>query len=291
MRHARILEVLGCHVAIVSLRKTDHATTYEDLTVALSVEKPDYIVIANQTSQHHDTLSKLAELEYKGIVLVEKPLFSQSLNLPPLPFKKVYVGYNLRFHPVVQRLKSLIEGQVVLSVMAYAGQYLPNWRPDSDYKQSYSAHAKRGGGVIRDLSHELDYLIWLFGEWTKVNGVGGHFSSLEIDSDDVFSLMISTQLCPVLSLQMNYLDRVGRRFILINTDKHTIKADLVNGIVMVDGDSESFSTERDFTYQKMHDAILNYDGGDSCTLNEGQVVIHLIESAELSSKNLRWVEQ
>lgn len=290
-RHARLLTELGCHTATVSGRKVDFPLVYSDLAAALATERPEYVVIANSTNLHHDTLSLLAQFGYAGAVLVEKPLFNRCFALPQLPFRQTFVGYNLRFHPIIQRLKTLLEGERILSVLAYVGQYLPDWRPASDYRASYSASAEQGGGVLRDLSHELDYLTWLLGGWEQVSALGGHFSALEITSDDVFALMLVTPACPVVTLQLNYLDRAARRFVLINTARHTVEADLISGTLTIDRSRESYATGRDDTYRAMHEAVFSNETGVLCSLDEGLETLRLIEAAELAARRGEWVER
>lgn len=290
-RHARLLTELGCHTAVVSGREVGFPLVYSDLADALATERPEYVIIANATNLHHGALSMLAQCGYAGAVLVEKPLFNRCLAPSPFPFRQIFVGYNLRFHPIIQRLKTLLEGERILSVLAYVGQYLPDWRPASDYRTSYSASAEQGGGVLRDLSHELDYLTWILGGWKRVTALGGHFSPLEITSDDVFSLMLVTPACPVVTLQLNYLDRAARRFVLINTAKHTLEADLISGTITIDRDCEPIATGRDDTYRAMHEVILSGHTGALCSLDEGLEILRLIEAAELASKRGEWVER
>lgn len=288
-RHARLLMELGCHTAVVTGREVDFPVVYSNLASAVATEKPGYIVIANPTSEHYNTFSTLAQLGYRGTLLVEKPIFHCCLMVPNYSFRNVFVAYNLRFHPIIQRLKTLLRSERILSVHAYVGQYLPDWRPATDYRTSYSASLERGGGVLRDLSHELDYLIWMLGGWKRVSAIGGHFSSLDINSDDIFALMLVTQLCPVVMLQMNYLDRLARRFIIINTSKHTIEADFIRGTITVDRDSQSYTTERDYTYKAMHEEILSNNTGSLCSLEEGIETLRLIEAAEFAAKRNEWV--
>ena len=290
-RHARLLSELGCHTAVVSKREIDFPEAYTRLEDALEVEQPDYVVIANETSQHNASLTALAQLGYAGTVLVEKPLFNKWIALPSLPFLNVFVAYNLRFHPIIQRLKTLLEGEEILSVQAYVGQYLPDWRPASDYRTSYSASAEQGGGVLRDLSHELDYLSWMLGKWERVSALGGHLSALEITSDDIFALMLVTPTCPIVMLQLNYLDRLARRTLLINTSKHTIEADLIKGAITIDRDCESILVGRDDTYRAMHEAILSGSTNGLCSLDEGGEILRLIEATESAAKHGKWVKR
>lgn len=288
-RHARILTEIGQCTSVVSSRAVDFPVLYAGLADAIVAERPERVVIANATDQHHDTLCELARLDYRGAVLVEKPLFQGCQELPAHHFRQAFVAYNLRFHPVIRRLRSLLEGERVLSVQAYAGQYLPEWRPSSDYRASYSAGRERGGGALRDLSHELDCLIWLLGGWTRVAAVGGHFGPLEISSDDLFALMMVTPACPVVTVQVNYLDRAGRRSMTINTAEHTIEADLLKGTIVVDREMETFPTERDRSYRAMHEEFISDAGETLCTLAQGYETLRLIEAAEVAAACREWV--
>jgi predicted dehydrogenase len=290
-RHARLLGELGCASAVVTRRQVDFSTVYPDIESALCGHRPDYVVVANATKQHHATLASLASAGFSGRVLVEKPLFENLLPLPVSRFQGIYVAYNLRFHPVIQRLRDMLAGETMLSVQAYVGQYLPEWRPGTDYRQSYSASAAQGGGVLRDLSHELDYLGWLFGSWESVTALGGHFSPLEIDSDDLFVVLMQTERCPVVSVQLSYLDRIARRRISINTRDHAIEADLIAGTVAIDGKRETLLVERDHTYREMHRAVLNGDFSSLCTVHEGLATLQLIETAESANRQKEWVTQ
>jgi predicted dehydrogenase len=288
-RHARLLTELGCETAILSQRQIDFRVVYADLASALSGHRPDYVVVANPTNQHHATLSELAATGFGGRVLIEKPLFEHARPIPDNSFGSFSVAYNLRFHPVIQRLRELVANESVLSVQAYVGQYLPGWRPGTDYRQSYSASAEQGGGALRDLSHEFDYLGWLFGHWRAVTALGGHVSSLEIDSDDLFVLLMQTDRCPVLSVQVSYLDRGARRRIIVNTERHTIEADLVGGTITVDRSVETFSTERDYTYREMHRALLAGNFDTLCPIQDGLATLQLIEAAEQANRQKEWI--
>ena len=288
-RHARLLTELGCATAVMSSHLIDFPIVYSELTSALSGHRPDYVVIANPTNRHLDTLTELAASGFTGRVLVEKPLFEHDHPIPAANFCSLSVAYNLRFHPVIQRLRELVENESVLSVQAYVGQYLPDWRPGTDYRQSYSASAEQGGGALRDLSHEFDYLGWLFGHWRAVTALGGHVSSLEINSDDLFVLLMQTERCPVVSVQVSYLDRGARRRIIVNTELHTIEADLVGGTIAVDQNIETFTTERDHTYREMHRAVLAGDVDTLCSIQDGLVTLQLIEAAERSNRQKEWM--
>ncbi|WP_027937106.1 Gfo/Idh/MocA family protein [Anaeroarcus burkinensis] len=288
-RHVRILNELGCKVAVVSRRKIDYNLRYSSIEEAIAVECPQYVVIANRTSEHLETLQTLRKSGFAGTILLEKPAFDQYLEVPKPLLDDVYVAYNLRFHPMLQKAKRFLETQKILSVQAYVGQYLPTWRPGTDYRLCYSARKNEGGGVLRDLSHELDYLLWLLGDWTEVVAQGGNFSSLEIDSDDLYGIMLKTKKCPLTILQLNYLDRVAKREVLINTEDHTIKLDLIKGSFWIDNDEEMITIERDYTYAAEHQAILGDEKEFLCSLKKGVEVMQLVDSVEKSVAMGSWI--
>lgn len=288
-RHARLLQNLNVETGVVSQRTVSFPTVFSDTPEALDVFKPEYVVVANKTNEHADTLRMILNNQWKGKVLIEKPVFQNRNNNFNNYRSDIFVGYNLRFHPILQKLKRAIEGQLIISVMAYTGQYLPSWRPNRDYKLSYSSKKEEGGGVLRDLSHELDYLIWMFGKWERLSAIGGRYSSLVINGEDTYGIILSTESCPIVQLQINYLDRLGRREIVVVTDEHTYKVDLINGIYQCDDEIQNIEAERDFTYIEQHKAVLNNDYDNLCTIEEGIGVVELIESIEHSVQIKGWV--
>jgi predicted dehydrogenase len=288
-RHVRILREMGQKVHVFSRRELPEEKWYQNLIAALQEVRPEYVVIANETSEHESTLKKVLSFGVPKI-LVEKPLFSTLVGKLPENLKsQVRIAYNLRFHPLLQHLYSEIKRQTVLSVQIYVGQYLPDWRPQQNYQKSYSVSRAQGGGVLRDLSHELDYINWLFGPWQAISALGGHYSSLAGDSDDVFCLLLKMVRCPAGSLQMNYLDRYGRREITINTEEHTYHLDLVKQEYAKDQEANIlFSSERDETFRNQHTDMLNNHGKMCCSLQEGLDVLRMIEAAEKSSSAEKW---
>ena len=282
-RHTRLLLDLGCDVSIVSQREIGFEKRFSKLKDALDEVNPSYIVISNKTEEHYSSLMELSKICFGGIVLIEKPVFDKLREIPDDLICSCFVAYNLRFHPIIQELKNILLTEKIISFQVYVGQYLPDWRPDRDYRKSYSAQKKEGGGVLRDLSHELDYLTWILGEWESLNSMGGRFSSLEIDCDDVYAIMGRMERCPIVSVQLNYLDRIGRREIIVNTDQHTVKVDLIKGTIQIDGSVQKFNVERDLTYQRQHQAVLDKKFDSLCSLEEGLKTMQIIESIEKAS--------
>ncbi|MCT7968537.1 Gfo/Idh/MocA family oxidoreductase [Laspinema sp. D1] len=291
-RHTRLLKELGHSVAIVTRYLTNYSPWYPNLEKALHGWNPDYVVIANRTSEHYDSLSVLAETQFEGLVLIEKPLFSKYLDIPAHKFTQAAVAYNLRFHPLLQQLKSIIAtSPQVITVNIYIGSYLPDWRSTIDYRQSYSAFTEQGGGVLRDLSHELDYVKWIFGDWKCLTARGGKFSDLEIKSDDVYSLLMETEKAALVSLHMNYLDRTPRREIIVNTVDQTIEVDLIQNLITINGHQSLIPINPDSTYIAEHQAILARDRSTLCTLEEATQTLQTIEIAEKTAIFYTWIQR
>ncbi len=158
---------------------------------------PQIAVIASPATHHIDTARALAEV---GVhLLVEKPLSATTDGVAQLLktciSQKVILltGYNLRFLSSLQRFREMLNENVigkVLSVRCEIGQYLPSWRPDADYREAVSAQHKLGGGALLELSHELDYLRWIFGEVEWVKATLSRQSALEIDVEDTAHLIL-----------------------------------------------------------------------------------------------------
>lgn len=287
-RHAKVLQTMGHAVSIVSQQQLADYPVYRSVAEALAAQAFAYVVVANSTEQHYDTVNTLAEQGYQGTVLVEKPLFVTVEKVPPNHFKQFYVAYNLRFHPLMQQLKKLLKTAKVVSVSVYTGQYLPDWRPQQDYRQSYSADSRRGGGVLHDLSHELDYIIWLFGAVKTLTALGGHFSQLDVKSDDVYGVLLQTTQVPLVTVQLNYLDHNPKRELIIHTQQHTIEADFMANTLTVDGQSTALTVDRNESYRQQHEAILTGQAADCCSAEQAITVLEVIAAIQQANQTREW---
>jgi predicted dehydrogenase len=289
-RHQRILKQLGHQVSVVSANSPD--ADFRSMSDALERESFDYVVIASQTSQHVTDLSALINNRFSGRVLIEKPLFEKLHTLEDNNFSFAAVGYNLRFHPAIVWLKDTLPKLGKLSsANFYVGQYLPTWRPDSDYRKSSSARDISGGGVLRDLSHELDLVQYLFGDWQQLTAVGGKFSDLEIATDDTFSILMTSTNCNAISVQLNYIDRIKQRYITINGNSGTVSIDLISNTAKFNDLDVKFSVNADDSYVAQHLAVISNDSQNTCSPSEALKVVETIQAIEKSAEKLKWISQ
>jgi len=202
-RHARLIRQAGPGVKIAALRRAGSSPDGEELVdlVFHSLEeailqfRPQAAVIANPATRHLETALTLAGA---GVhLLVEKPLAANAAGVAELialgAAQQVVLatGYNLRFSASLQEFRNqLCRAGQMISVRAEVGQYLPGWRPDADYRQAVSASGALGGGALLELSHEFDYLQWIFGDVTSVCASVDRQSALEIDVEDTAHIVM-----------------------------------------------------------------------------------------------------
>ncbi len=193
--------------------------------------KPDIAFITNPTYLHIETAIKCAKIGCK--LFIEKPIDKNLDGLDDL-LKIVkennivsYIAYNLRFHPVILDLKRCLEDKKPLYVRVVSTSYLPFWRLADDYLKSYSANTNMGGGVILDLSHELDYVSYLFDGTKGISGNFGRVSEITVDAEDYADMLLTTGFCPV-NIHIDFLSHFNQRYIQIDFNDLTIVADLLN---------------------------------------------------------------
>ena len=139
------------------------------------------------------------------------------------------VGYVLRFLPALHALRRhLADGAIgdVRLARVEVGQYLPDWRPASDYRTGVSAQERLGGGALLELSHEIDYATWLFGQPATLQCSRGRVSPLEIDVEDSAHLLLEYPARRV-SIQLDFLQRVANMAVQVVGSEGTLHADLI----------------------------------------------------------------
>jgi predicted dehydrogenase len=288
-RHAEVLDGLGFVSDVVSRRaEGDGGPVFATIGEALAQHSYEYAVVADETARHGHSIAALVAAGHRGTVLVEKPLFAARQSVPSHDFQHAAVAYNLRFHPAVRALRETLGGEMPQVAHFYVGQWLDDWRAGRAGTSSYSGHRAAGGGALRDLSHELDLVGWLFGDWREVAALGGRFGTVTADADDAWGILLVCERCPLVVLHLNCLDRVPQRAITVQAGGRTIHADLVAGSVRVDGETQTFSVERNATYRDMHRAVLTRSE-EACSLAQGLRTVDLIATIEQASAGRRWI--
>lgn len=286
VRHARVARELGADVAVVTRRQDVEGPRFPSIAEVTGLP-PDVVIIANETGRHRSTLAAVGERWPATRVLVEKPLFARDEPLPPNTPRDTFVGYCLRFHPVVQALVEALRDKRLYSIHAVVGQHLSLWRPGTDYRQSYSARAAEGG-ALRDLSHELDLVQLLAGSWRRVAALVGHVSDLETEADDCASLLLECERCKHVTVHVDMIDRAPRRGVVIHAEHATLELDLIASTFTIDSVIRVIPVMQDAMYVAQMIAVMNGDAMWLCGAVEATRTASLIDAAERSSSDASW---
>lgn len=309
-RHLKTLEtfkndLLISKISVFDLNK-DRYKEIKDFDVILSenlesaLESTDTVFLCVPTSLHipvYDEITKYGNFDF----FIEKP-FSHTLagcekiiNQQKNHNKKIVIGYMLRFHPVLLKVKKYLENDLigdVLSVRAESGFYLPFWHPWEDYRDFYMSSKIGGGGVLLDTSHEIDYLCWLFGNVSNVNGIFDKISDLDISSDDfaTFNMKFKNNIFAEVHLDLlqpdesRYLKIIGKKGVLIGDLKNQkIKFNLID---KVEWQEESVEVDFDKIYENEMRAFFAYihkGKKEVFSENDALHVMEIIEAVRRSS--------
>lgn len=201
-------------------------TSFDSLVSALAWQ-PDAVVVSTPHHTHLDVATQA--LESGAHVLVEKPIsnalegVSDLIALADAKSKSLNVVCNMRFHSGVSVLRdNLVRIGKPLFARAYYGNYLPNMRPNADYRALYAANRAQGGGVILDAIHEVDYLRWFFGPVSSVSAEAGKLSDLDIDVEDYAAIQLKHESGVRTEIHLDYLQRCKRRGCEIVGDQGTL---------------------------------------------------------------------
>lgn len=198
-------------------------------------ERPEAAFITNPNTLHVSTA--LAAARAGCHLFIEKPLSHDDAGVAELIAEVerrrlvAVVAYQFRFHPGLRWVKGLLDkGRLGRVVAAHVvnGEYLPDWHPWEDYRETHPARSDMGGGCLNIQTHELDYVVWLLGMPRRVFAVGGHLSCLEVSVDDSVSLLLECnhdgRPVPV-HVHLDYLQRPPQRVCEIVGDAGRLRFD------------------------------------------------------------------
>jgi predicted dehydrogenase len=190
----------------------------------------------------HHVAQSLQALRAGAHVFIEKPLSDRMQDVEELRHQAeksgavIQVGYNLRFHPSLQKLKELVEQNAVGEILwahVEAGSYLPDWRPWQDYRKSYTARRELGGGILLDGSHEIDYVTWLFGAPEEVACMAGHVSQLDVNVEDCATVLLRFPGGTRADVHLDFIQRSYSRYCDLVGREGKLHWDLMSNSVQV----------------------------------------------------------
>lgn len=264
---------------IASYRKFNFITKIQDIN-------PDLIVIANETNKHRSVCNYIEKKFVNKIILCEKPLFEKFYNFKPKK-NKFYVTYNFRFHKCLMYLKKNIKSDNIFYVEAETSSYLPYWRKNIDYSKNYSAFPSKGGGVLLDMSHELDYLQWLLPKFKIFKIYKNRISTLKILSEDIALIFGHLKKRDTLvKVKLTYFNKKSKRYLsicmkdgtqfylnLLNSKIEIYKKNFVKTIKF-----EKYSQYKTTKY--MYNGILKKNFNNVCSLKQGLEILSQIKDSK-----------
>ena len=142
----------------------------DDHSLILPYTNKSFAIIASPPSYHLEHASLFAKKKFH--ILCEKPLTDKKGQLKNL-IKLLnqnnlssHVGYNMRFLESINFLKKIIDKKIfgrILSSNIAVHTNFTTWRPNKLYTKTSTAIRSLGGGVVNELSHEIDYMNHIFG--------------------------------------------------------------------------------------------------------------------------------
>lgn len=245
LRHLRNLHAVGVRDLMAFRVRGHHCDEVERLGVSVfgSLDRaldqqPDAVFVTNPTSAHLDVA--LAAAKRGCHLFIEKPLSHDLAGVDELidvvrrRRLVALVGCNFRFHPALARIRRYLEERTIgpaITVRAHAGEYLPDWHPEEDWRAGYSARQDLGGGVILTVMHDLDYLCWLFGDITGVFALAGSWSGLQLGVEDAAEILVEYASGVRASIHLDYVQRPRTRTLEVIAERGTIRWDFYTGVL------------------------------------------------------------
>jgi predicted dehydrogenase len=212
----------------------------------------------------------------------------------------IAVGYNMRFHRGIRMLKEAIDRGDIgkpLVFRAEVGQYLPDWRPGTDYRKGYNASVALGGGIILDASHEIDYVRWLAGDVEAVSCTAGHLSTLDIETEDAAAITMRMRSGAIAEIHLDSIQRAYSRTCKVIGEEGTLVWEYGAELRRFDPrtakwDSTSVAADANEMYIEEMKHVLQCVEGKATPLidgDEGRRVLEIALAAKESARTRREV--
>lgn len=302
-RHLNNIISLGYKSISVVSRKEQlseafaHLQHFKTLEEALAYNNYDAAIICTPTTQHANDLVNLLQHNTK-LIYIEKPV-SDSLHKLELINQlasrypnKIIVGYDLHFDPGMEKTKELLQANSIgkiISVNAFVGQYLPQWRPYEDHRKGMSAKKETGGGVLLDLVHEFDYLYRLFGEVDSVVCHTSNTGVLEIETEESADVLLKFKSGITGTVHLDYWQQQLIRYAIITGTEGTITWNLSekNVQLVTKKGTEKFSFENAVRNDRFLTAMKNFleekEDARFSTLHDGIKSLEIVLAAKRSA--------
>jgi len=289
-RHAQNLVELGIKPYILTKYPDNLDAIFLKDINEIKSENIEYCIIATPTAKHLEDLNKCLSLSHiPQKILIEKPLECSYLkgeeirNIAEKYGIDIFIAYNMRFLKIFNVIKKFVKEQkdTIRIVDVVAGQDLREWRPYKDYTESYSAHRDQGGGVDLDLSHEIDYILWIFGNNFKDKIIfRNKISNLKINSPDIFKLILDYNTF-IVDITLDYIRSPKERYIKILCEgSKNLYYNFVTNILKIGDKRIIVSDDSNQSYKEMLKILFDINDKNKnifCSIDEGLNILKILE--------------
>lgn len=196
----------------------------------------DGAIVATPATVRLDVLEVLAPC--CAAVLIEKPLAHsgavarQCETLERRTGCTFLVGYQLRHHEGYALMQQRIdEGAIGKVIQAHfeCGSMLSHWRPTIGVEDMVSGRRDLGGGVLRELSHEIDLANTLFGPLECSYAQMANSQTFQIDVEDVAKIQFCNASGLLLSCHIDFCSVETRRFSVVHGQQGSLGWNVLAG--------------------------------------------------------------
>lgn len=227
----------------------------------------DLLIIASENRRHLSDYLLFNIFAKK--VLIEKPLLHRVLsdvevNLLIKRESDIFISSPLRFHQgFVELLRNREAMGEISNIEVRCQSWLPDWRPWRNYRDGFWNDPAQGG-VLREIVHEFDYLIRIFGTLNPVYSSFSHSKLLSLDVESSFDAFLRTSNHEQLNVHLDYSSAVSRRYFRMDGTHGSLIWDILQGelslistknvakIHVFKGD-----LDRNLTFQRQIESILD----------------------------------
>lgn len=166
--------------------------TFNCLEDAVKRIQPECAFVCTSPLTHSGIISKC--LGFGLHIFTELNLvtdgYEENIFLAKQKKRVLFMSSTFLYREEIKKIKSITKGaECVLNYTYHVGQYLPDWHPWEDYKEFFVAN-KSSNGCRELFAIELPWLTDVFGEIGKVDVIKSKISSLDLDYNDNYLVII-----------------------------------------------------------------------------------------------------
>ncbi len=161
----------------------------------VAIDRSDVEVVIVATTNNCLAPITMAAVEAGKHVLVEKPAACRPEELEPVIAAAarnrscVEVGFNLRFHPALQKAREIVDSGALGALTTIRGRYGHGGHLGYDREWRSDLHIAGGGELIDQGVHLIDLSRWFLGDFTQISGFTGSYFWQRPVEDNAFLLL------------------------------------------------------------------------------------------------------